>query len=142
MCLALMEAEVAYNEGEVPVGAVVICGGEVMGRGHNEVEATGDSAAHAEMIALRSAAKRSSGRRLNDSVLYVTLEPCPMCAFAAMLNRVETIVFGASDLKFGGCGSVVNITSERLFNHRPEVIGGILEEECVALMQRFFKDIR
>lgn len=139
MRIALAEAEIAFDKGEVPVGAVVIHGGEVIGRGHNEVEAKGDPAAHAEMIALRDALNRINGKHLTDSTLYVTLEPCPMCAFAAMLYRVKTIVFGASDPKFGGCGSVVNIPSEKPFNHRPEVIGGILEDECAALLQRFFE---
>ncbi len=142
MRIALAEAKNASAKGEVPVGAVIIHGGEIIGRGHNQVEATGDPAAHAEMIALRDALNRINGKHLTDSTLYVTLEPCPMCAFAAMLYRVETIVFGATDPKFGGCGSVVNIPAEKPFNHRPEVIGGILEEECAALMQRFFEDKR
>jgi tRNA(adenine34) deaminase len=140
--IALAEAKAAFATGEVPVGAVIIYGGEIIGRGHNRVETTGDPVAHAEMIALRGALKHINGKRLAGSTLYVTLEPCPMCAFAAMLYRIKTIVFGASDPKFGGCGSVVNIPSEKPFNHRPEVIGGILEEECAALLQRFFEDKR
>ncbi|MCP4231166.1 MAG: nucleoside deaminase [bacterium] len=142
MRLALAEAERAFESGETPVGTTVIREGEVIGRGFNEVEATGNPAAHAEMIALRKAAEHLGEKYLYGCTLYVTLEPCPMCAFAVMLYRVKTIVFGASDPKFGGCGSVLNIPAENAFNHRPEVVGGILEEECAALMRRFFEDKR
>ncbi len=139
MRFALAEAKKAFGKGEVPVGAVVIRDGNIVGQGHNEVEVTGNPAAHAEMIALETAAEHLGEKYLRDYTLYVTLEPCPMCAFAAMLYRVNTIVFGASDPKFGGCGSVANIPAEKSFNHRPEVIGGILEEECTGLMKLFFQ---
>jgi tRNA(Arg) A34 adenosine deaminase TadA len=138
---ALAEGRVAAEEGEVPVGAVVVYGGEVIGRGHNRTEATGQAMAHAELEALRRASAERGDRRLNGCTLYVTLEPCPMCAFAALLSRVDRIVYGAADPKFGGCGSVVDVPAAP-FNHHVAVAGSVLEEECATLLQEFFRSRR
>ncbi|MGD8718689.1 MAG: nucleoside deaminase [Candidatus Zixiibacteriota bacterium] len=138
---ALAEGRVAAEEGEVPVGAVVVYGGEVIGKGHNRTEATGQAIAHAELEALRRASAERGDRRLGGSTLYVTLEPCPMCAFAALLSRVDRIVYGAADPKFGGCGSVVDVPAAP-FNHHVAVAGSVLEDECAALLQEFFRSRR
>ncbi len=139
---ALRRATEGAAAGEVPVGAVVVRGGVIVGEGHNRVLERGPATAHAEMVALAAAAAETGDERLTGCTLYVTLEPCPMCAFAAILSRVERIVFGASDPKFGGCGSVVNLPAEPAFNHRPEVIGGIMEGECAELLRDFFQNRR
>jgi tRNA(adenine34) deaminase len=139
---ALALAAKAAGAGEVPIGAVVVRNGEVVGEGRNRVIERGIATAHAEMLALADAAERVGGERFARCTLYVTLEPCPMCAYAAVLSRVDRIVFGAYDPKAGACGSVVNIPAEPSFNHRPEVIGGVNEDECGALLTAFFERIR
>ena len=138
MRLALREAERALEHDDVPIGAVVVRGGEVLGTGHNERELRQDPTAHAEMIALREAARAESSWRVLDAVLYVTLEPCAMCAGAIVLARVPRVVFGASDPKAGACGSVLDVLGEPRLNHRPVVAGGLLGEECGALLSAFF----
>ena len=142
MRLALREAERALEHDDVPIGAVVVRGGEVVATGHNERELRQDPSAHAEIIALREAARVAGSWRVLDAVLYVTLEPCPMCAGAIVLARVPRVVYGASDPKAGACGSVVDIVGEARLNHRPEVAGGLLAEECGALLSEFFASRR
>lgn len=131
-------AKKAAAAAEVPVGAVVVADGRVIARGRNRTEATGQAIAHAELEALRKASAAVGDWRLDGCTLYVTLEPCPMCAFAAVLARVDRIVFGAADPKFGGCGSAVNIPAGP-FNHRVAVEGGVLAEESRSLLREFFR---
>jgi tRNA(adenine34) deaminase len=142
MRLALREAERALEHGDVPIGAVVVRGGEVVAAAHNEREVRQDPSAHAEIIALREAARAAGTWRVLDAVLYVTLEPCAMCAGAIVLARVPRVVYGASDPKAGACGSVIDILGEPRLNHRPEVAGGLLAEECSALLSGFFASRR
>jgi tRNA(adenine34) deaminase len=142
MRLALREAEHALEHGDVPIGAVVVRDGEVVASAHNERELRQDPTAHAELIALRDAARAAGSWRVLDSVLYVTLEPCAMCAGAIVLARVPRVVFGASDPKAGACGSVLDVLSEPRLNHRPEVAGGLLATECGQLLSGFFASRR
>jgi tRNA(adenine34) deaminase len=142
MRLALEQAELASGHGDVPIGAVVVHGGEVIGRSGNERELRSDPTAHAEVLALRQAAKRLGGWRVPDSVLYVTLEPCAMCAGAIVLARVPRVVFAAPDPKAGAAGSVLDVLGEPRLNHRPRVESGLLAEESAALLARFFADRR
>lgn len=135
---ALAEAERAFDEGEVPVGAVVVSQDRIVGRGHNQVERLGDPTAHAEMIALTAAAEQFESWRLLGTHLYVTVEPCAMCAGAAVLARVERIVCGVFDPKFGACGSIFNIPSEKRLNHQIAVTTGILADRAGTLMKSFF----
>ncbi|MDE2706624.1 MAG: tRNA adenosine(34) deaminase TadA [Gemmatimonadota bacterium] len=139
---ALLEAERAGRRGEVPVGAVVVGAGRVLGRAGNAIEATQDPTAHAEMLALRQAAAALGTRRLLATTLYVTLEPCAMCAGAAVLARVPRLVFGAADPKSGACGSLCNIAADPRLNHRCQVRGGVLERECAELLKGFFTALR
>ena len=139
MRLALDRARLALATGDVPVGAVVVGPqGAVVGEGHNAREADGDPTAHAEVLALRAAAERLSRWRLDDCTLFVTLEPCLMCAGAIILARVPRVVFGAWDPKAGASGSQWDVLRDRRVNHRPEVVGGVLEAECGALLREFF----
>ena len=138
MRLALAEAERSLEHGDVPVGAVVVRGDEVVGTGHNERELRQDPSAHAELIALRAAAAAAGSWRVLDAVLYVTLEPCAMCAGGIVLARVPRVVYGASDPKAGAAGSVLDVLAEPRFNHRPEVAGGLLAEESAGLLRAFF----
>jgi tRNA(adenine34) deaminase len=142
MRMAISDAENALEHGDVPIGAVVVCDGEVVGRGHNERELRQDPTAHAEVIALREAARALGSWRILDSVLYVTLEPCAMCAGAIVLARVPRVVFGCTDPKAGAAGSVLGVLGEPRLNHRPEVSGGLLAAECAALLQEFFSSRR
>jgi tRNA(adenine34) deaminase len=135
---ALELAQRAGEAGEVPVGAVLVADGAVVGEGHNLPISTCDPTAHAEIQALRTAAQRIGNYRLPGSILYVTLEPCAMCAGALMHARVARVVFGAPDPKTGACGSVLNLFAEPRLNHHTEVDGGVLAEECGALMRAFF----
>ncbi len=139
---ALREAQLAFEESEVPIGAVVVMKNRIIGRGHNRTEALKDATAHAEMIAITSAAENHGDWRLDDSILYSTIEPCAMCAGAAVLSRVKTIVYGAPDPRFGACDSLFNIPTDTRLNHRIEIISGIMAQESVALIQQFFKQIR
>jgi tRNA(adenine34) deaminase len=142
MRLALREAERALEHEDVPIGAVVVRGGEVLAAAHNERELRGDPTAHAEMIALREAARAAGAWRVLDAVIYVTLEPCAMCAGAIVLARVPRVVYGASDPKAGAAGSVLDVLNEPRLNHRPEVAGGLLAAECAELLSSFFADRR
>ena len=138
MRVALREAEEAARKGEVPVGAVVVHGGKVVGRGHNQREMLKDPTAHAEMIAITQAAAALEGWRLEETTLYVTLEPCLMCAGAIVNARIPRVVFGALDPKAGACGSLYQVGLDARLNHRFEVVGGVLAEECGALLREFF----
>lgn len=142
MRLALREAERALKHADVPIGAVIVRDGEVLAAAHNERELLQDPTAHAEMIALREAARASGSWRVLDSVLYVTLEPCAMCAGAIVLARIARVVFGASDPKAGACGSVLDVLAEPRLNHRPDVAGGLLAGDCGALLSEFFASRR
>ena len=136
---ALTLAQRAADAGDVPVGALVVdAAGEVVGEGWNLREVEQDPTAHAEVVALRAAAERLGSWRLEGCTLVVTMEPCPMCAGASMLARVERIVLGAWDPKLGACGSVWNVVRDRRSTHRAEVVGGVLEEECGEVVRRFF----
>ena len=138
MRVALREAHRALEHADVPIGAVVVRDGEVIAAAHNEREVRADPTAHAELLALREAARALGGWRVLDTVLYVTLEPCAMCAGAIVLARVPRVVYGASDPKAGAAGSVLDVLGERRLNHRPEVAGGLLAQECGALLSEFF----
>ncbi|MET7270819.1 MULTISPECIES: tRNA adenosine(34) deaminase TadA [Streptomyces] len=143
MRLALAEAGQAALRGDVPVGAVVLApdGSTVLAAGHNEREATGDPTAHAEVLAIRRAAARLGDRwRLTGCTLVVTLEPCTMCAGALVQSRVDRVVYGARDDKAGAAGSLWDVVRDRRLNHRPEVIEGVLAEECALLLTDFFRD--
>ena len=140
MRLALAEAARALEHDDVPIGAVVVRDdGEVLGAGHNERELRQDPTAHAEVLALRAAARATGSWRVLDSVLYVTLEPCAMCAGAIVLARVPRVVWGAPDPKAGAAGSVLDVLAEPRLNHRPAVTGGVLADECAALLRTFFR---
>ncbi|WP_294407337.1 tRNA adenosine(34) deaminase TadA [uncultured Ruminococcus sp.] len=140
---ALELAEIAAEQLEVPVGAIVVkkSTGEIVGRGFNRREYGKSPLTHAEVIAIDQASKKLGGWRLIDCELYVTLEPCPMCAGAIINSRVERVVFGAYDKKAGSCGSVVNLF-ELPYNHKPELVGGVLETECSAVLSEFFSKLR
>jgi tRNA(adenine34) deaminase len=138
MKAALAEAKIAASAGEVPVGAVLVRNGEILGRGLNRPVQDSDPTAHAEVMAMRAAAAAEKNYRLAGTTLYVTLEPCPMCVGAMLHARVSRLVFGAYDPKSGAAGSVVDLCDDRRFNHRLEVNGGLLEEQCGSLLQRFF----
>ena len=138
MDLALAEARSAFNEGEVPVGAVVTCGGEIIARAHNRVEAEQDASSHAEMLAMREAAKQLGGWRLSDCILCCTLEPCAMCAGALRLARIPMLVYGAADPRMGAVGSRYDLSSDPDIGPLPAVISGIKAQECQALLKDFF----
>jgi len=142
MSEALKEAQKAFAEDEVPVGAVIVHKDKIIARGHNQVERLKDPTAHAEMIAITSAASYLGTKWLNESSLYVTIEPCSMCAGALVLARIKSLYFGAPDPKAGACGSVVNITNHKKLNHRIKVAGGILQGECGSILKGFFKKKR
>lgn len=141
MALALQEAQKAYALGEVPVGAVIVQKGNVISSGYNLRETGKKATAHAELIAIERACEALGGWRLPDCTLYVTLEPCPMCAGAIINARIDRVVFGAYDYKAGSCGSMVNLF-EIDYNHKPELKAGVLQEECVGLLRQFFKTLR
>ena len=142
MRLAIREAERAAEHDDVPIGAVVVRDGEVIAAGHNERELRQDPTAHAEILALREAARALGVWRVLDSVLYVTLEPCAMCAGAIVLARVPRVVYGCADPKAGAAGSVLDVLAEPRLNHRPDVAGGLLADECAALLTDFFASRR
>jgi tRNA(adenine34) deaminase len=138
MELALEQARRASGHGDVPIGAAILRGGEPLASAGNERELRRDPTAHAEMLAIRAAAEALGGWRLPGTTLYVTLEPCAMCAGAIVLARIPTVVFGARDPKAGAAGSVLDVLAEPALNHRPEVISGLCEEECGRLLREFF----
>ena len=142
MKIAISEANLAKNEGEIPVGAVLIQNAKLIAKAHNQPILNHDPTAHAEVEVLRKAGKKLKNYRLSGSILYVTLEPCIMCLGAIMHARIERLVFGASDLKTGVCGSKADLTSEAFFNHKIKLNGGVLEEENKEILQLFFKSKR
>jgi tRNA(adenine34) deaminase len=140
---ALEVAPEALSTGDVPVGAVVVAaGGEVLARAHNQREALRDPTAHAEILALRAAAARGDGWRLEGCTLAVTVEPCTMCAGALVLARIARVVFGVWEPRTGAVGSLWDVVRDRRVNHRPEVVGGVLAEECAAVLENFFAEHR
>ena len=142
MAEALSEARAALAHDDVPIGAVVVHDGHVIGRGHNERERLEDPTAHAEVTALRAAAAALGSWRVLDSTLYVTLEPCAMCAGAIVLSRIPRVVYGTTDPKAGAAGSVLDVTGDPRLNHRPQMVGGVLAGECGDLLRAFFADRR
>ena len=139
---AIEQAALAASAGEVPVGAVLVRNGKVIARGFNQPISNSDPSAHAEMLVLRAAAQSEANYRLPGTTLYVTLEPCTMCAGAMLHARVDRVVFGASDSKTGAAGSVLNVFSEKQINHQTQVEGGIMSEECGQILRQFFKERR
>ncbi|MCF7807259.1 MAG: tRNA adenosine(34) deaminase TadA [Candidatus Marinimicrobia bacterium] len=139
---AFREAEKAYHKGEIPVGALVVLNNQVIGRGHNQREALNDPTAHAEVLAITAAANHVEDWRLTDTTLYVTLEPCPMCAGAILNARVPRVVFGADDLDHGACGGATQLCTGKFLNHKVDIIGGILEAKCKGILDSFFKNKR
>lgn len=139
---ALLEARKAYELDEVPIGAVVVKDGEIIGRGHNLRETCKDPTLHAEMVAIRQAAETLGGWRLTGCELYVTVEPCPMCAGAMIQARIDRLIFGAGDPKAGCAGTLYNLLQDSRFNHQVEIVKGILEEECRQIMKDFFRQKR
>lgn len=142
MTQALRQAERAFEQNEVPVGAVVVHNNTIIAKGYNQVEKLHDPTAHAEMIALTAASAHVGQKFLKDCILYVTMEPCPMCAGAIVLSRIPTIVFGCYDPKMGASGSVMNVTENKKLNHQVHVIGGVLDAECGAMVKEFFGKLR
>ncbi|MDA8356760.1 MAG: tRNA adenosine(34) deaminase TadA [Actinomycetota bacterium] len=142
MRLALAEAERAMAHGDVPVGAVALLGEQIVATAHNEREMRQDPTAHAELLVLREVAKESAAWRLDQTTVFVTLEPCPMCAGALVAARVRRVVYGAADPRAGACGSVYNICSDPRLNHEVEVVAGVFAQESAALLQRFFAERR
>lgn len=142
MKAAIEEARKAELLGEVPIGAVVVKGGEIISRGHNLRETSQNPITHAEILAIQAAAEQIGSFRLEDCTLYVTLEPCVMCSGAIVMSRVPTVVYGARDPKGGTVDSLMHLLNEPSFNHRAEVISGVLEEECSTMLKTFFKNLR
>jgi tRNA(adenine34) deaminase len=142
MRLALREAERAFEADEVPIGCVIVRDGMIIGRGHNQTEQLNDSTAHAEMIAITSACGTVGRRFLTGCTLYVTLEPCPMCAGAIVNSRVDCVIFGAYDPKAGSCGTLYAITEDDRLNHRAFTLGGVLDGECGSILKEYFKKKR
>lgn len=139
---ALLEARKAQAIGEVPIGSVLVRQGQIIGRGYNQVETTKDPTAHAEILAIREAAGQVGGWRIPDSTLYVTMEPCSMCAGAIVLARIDQLIIGAMDPKAGACGSLSNIPQDQRLNHSVIIESGILEEKCSQLVRQFFQSLR
>ncbi|RCW41188.1 tRNA adenosine(34) deaminase TadA [Paenibacillus prosopidis] len=142
MLEAIAEARNAEQIGEVPIGAVIVRNNEIIGRGHNLRETRFDPTAHAEMVAIRDACDRIGAWRLLDCTLYVTLEPCPMCAGAIVQSRIKRVVYGTSDPKAGCAGTLMNLLQEPRFNHETELTSGILGTECALLLTQFFRRLR
>jgi tRNA(adenine34) deaminase len=142
MALAVREAMRAPEHQDVPIGAIVLLGAKIIAKAHNQVEMLKDPTAHAEILAITAACAAVGSSRLTDCIMYVTHEPCIMCAGAILLARVDTLVFGAFEPKFGACGSVHNLLEDKRYNHQVTVFGGIMEEECKALMGGFFSGKR
>ncbi len=142
MNAALREAQRAFDTDEVPVGAVIVLEGKIIGRGHNQIERLKDPTAHAEMIAITAASNHLQSKKLAKCTLYVTMEPCPMCAGAIVLAKIPTLVFGAFDTKAGACGTLYNITEDNRLNHQTHVIGGVCDRESEVLLKSFFGNVR
>lgn len=139
---AFLLAEQAYEEKEVPVGALIVKDDRIIGKGYNQTERLKDATAHAEMLAISAACSTLESKYLEGCTLYVTLEPCAMCAGALVWSKIDRIVFGATDSKAGACGSIFNIAANRKLNHRIEIIQGIMEEDCEWLLKHFFEQRR
>ena len=139
---ALKEAQKSYNKEEIPVGAVIVKDGKIIGRGHNLKETKNDTTNHAEIIAIKKASKKLNSWRLTGCTMYVTLEPCTMCAGALIQARLDKVVIGTMDEKTGACGSVLNVVEDYKFNHRVEIEKGVMEKECKSIIQEFFKKLR
>ncbi len=142
MRLALDQARLAAAEGEVPIGAVLVCNGAVVAHGRNARESAADPTAHAEMIAIRDAAERLGRWRLSGCTLYVTLEPCPMCAGALVNSRIDRLVYGAADPKAGAVGTLFDLSADTRLNHRFDVAAGVLADECGQVLKEFFRNLR
>lgn len=142
MQVALREAEKAREKAEVPIGAIIVRDGVVIARAHNTKNQHRNALKHAEMLVIDKAIKKTGDWRLNDCDLYVTLEPCPMCAGACINARLRSVIFGAYDEKAGCCGTLYNLPTDTRFNHRPQVIGGVCEAECAGILSDFFKNLR
>lgn len=141
MKIAIEQAKIAASMGEIPVGAVVVSDGNIISTGYNKREMLNNSLAHAEIVAIDSACRELNSWRILNSTLYVTLEPCAMCAGAIINSRIEKVVFGAFDPKAGSFGSLVNL-SDLCYNHRPQIVSGVCEKECAGLLSNFFKELR
>jgi len=139
---ALIEAAKAADMGEVPIGAVIVKNGAIVGRGYNRRETDRDPTLHAEMIAIRQAARHLGGWRLMGCTLYVTIEPCPMCAGAILMGRIDRVVYGAADPKAGCAGTLYDLLSDPRFNHRADVTAGVMEGECGSIIRSFFREKR
>jgi len=139
---ALFQAEKAESMGEVPVGAVLVKNNEIISTGHNLVITNNDPTAHAEIVAIRKASHLIQNYRIVDSELYITLEPCSMCYSAIINSRISRIIYGAHDTKTGACGTCINLSQSKCFNHKPEIIGGVLESECSEILRNFFRQRR
>lgn len=139
---AVKEAKKAYKKGEVPVGTVIVKDSQIIGRGHNETESKNDAAAHGEIIAIRKAGKRTGDWRLSGCTMYVSAEPCTMCAGAIVLARIERLVTGASSPKSGACYTLKNLLSDSRLNHTVDLTSGVMEEECSSLLKSFFRELR
>lgn len=139
---ALQQAKLAYAGGEIPIGCVIVCDGNIVGRGYNLRETLPDATAHAEIIALRQACEKLQRWRLSGCTLYVTVEPCPMCAGAIVNSRIERLVYGAGDTKAGAIRSLFHLADHPALNHQVEIRGGVLEKECGELMKQFFRERR
>jgi tRNA(adenine34) deaminase len=142
MNMALKQAAQAYEAGEVPVGCIIVHEGRIIGKAHNQRETLQDPTAHAEVLAITQAADHMKQWRLEDTRMYVTLEPCAMCAGAIILSRIPEVYFGAYDPKAGCCGSLMNLLGDVRFNHRPHVVPELMAEECGAILSSFFREIR
>lgn len=142
MLEALKEAKKAYKKGEIPVGAIIVKNGEIIARGHNLKEIKNDTTNHAEIIAIQKASKKLEAWRLEDCEMYVTLEPCTMCAGAMINSRIKKVIIGTKDPKTGACGSVLNLFEDYTFNHKVEYKFGVLQAECEKIIKDFFKDLR
>lgn len=139
---ALLEAQKAMSKGEVPIGAVIVYQDTIIGRGHNLRETNHNPLAHAEIMAIEEASKHIQAWRLTDCTLYVTLEPCPMCAGAIVQSRITKVVYGTTDIKAGCAGTLMNLLQEPRFNHESQVISGVLQSECSQILKDFFKQLR
>ncbi len=142
MSVALLEAKEALKKNEVPIGCVIVFNNKIIAKSHNLVETLNDATAHAEILCITSASEYLGEKFLYDTAMYVTVEPCPMCAGAIMLARISYLYFGAFDSKFGACGSIINIPEKKEFNHTCKVYGGIRDEECSQIMKKFFSNKR
>ena len=142
MQVALREAEKAFDLNEVPIGCVIVRNDQIIAKGHNLTEQLRDATAHAEMMAITSASASLESRYLTDTTLYVTIEPCSMCAGAIVLSRISRLVFGAYDAKAGACGTLYHITEDTRLNHQVHTIGGVMDRECAALVQEYFRKMR